>query len=117
MLFLLKVFFKDPWIVVPVILSATGQLFMWPYIIVNLSAAGEQAFLHYNNIFGIDLVGAWWKALFLPLGGLILILINYSLAFYCYNSDKIMARILSICAGLFQLFLVLAVYLMVEINL
>lgn len=90
---------------------------MWPYIIIKLSATGEQAFLHYNNIFGIDLVGAWWKALYLPLGGLAIILINYLLIFYSYNTDKIIARLLSFSVGLFQLFLVWAVYLMVEINL
>ncbi len=101
----------------PIIFSAAGQLFMWFYIVFKLSVTGEQAFLHYNNIFGIDLVGAWWKALFLPLGGLVLILVNFLLSFYSYNSDKIISRILSICAALFQIFLVLAVYLLVEINL
>ena len=101
----------------PLIVSAAGQLFMWPYIIVKLRFTGEQAFLHYNNIFGIDLVGSWWKALLLPIGGLLVLVINYLLGLYCYNTDKVISRLIVLSAGLFQIFLVWAVYLLVEINL
>jgi hypothetical protein len=117
MFYLLKIFFKDPWVLVPLVASALSQSFMWFYILRNLSSRSDNLFLHYNIIFGVDLVGSWWKILYLPLGGLAIIFANYLLSLWLYNTDKIIARMLTIFCGVFLLFLSLAVYLIVDINL
>lgn len=117
MFYLLKVFFKDPWVVLPLLVSAISQIYMWPYILMNLAQRKGTLFLHYNVVFGVDLVGAWWKIFFLPLAGLIIIVLNFGAALYSRNSDKVISRMFTVFAAVFQLFLVLAVYLTVQINL
>jgi hypothetical protein len=117
MFYLLKVFFRDLWVAVPLGVSVLVQGFMWTYIIWSIHPAGEQFFLHYNIIFGVDLVGEWWKIMYLPLGGLLILAVNYIFAVLVYNSDRIIARMLTSFAGVFGLFLAWAVYLIVNINL
>lgn len=117
MFYLLKIFFKDPWVLLPLIISALSEGYMWYYILSNLGGRNDNLFLHYNIIFGVDLVGSWWKILFLPLGGLAVIVVNYLLSLWLYNIDKIVARMLTMFCGVFLLFLSLAVYLIVDINL
>lgn len=117
MIYLLKVFFKDPWVIVPLVVSCATQLFMWPYFFYELGSVRDILFLHYNIIFGVDLVGEWWRMLFLPLGGLIILLINNILALTFYNTDKTTARMLAIFAAIFSLFVAWALYLVADINL
>ncbi|MDD2757774.1 MAG: hypothetical protein PHD72_00150 [Patescibacteria group bacterium] len=117
MFYLLKVFFKDLWMMVPLAVAALAEVFMWAYVFISIRPSGEQFFLHYNIIFGVDLVGEWWKILYLPLGGLLIILVNFTLAVLLYNTDRVLARLLAAFAGVFELFLVWAVYLIVNINL
>lgn len=116
MIYRLKVFLKDPWIIIPLAIAIAGQVFLWLYIFLRLGSASDQIFLHYNIIFGVDLVGEWWKILYLPVGGFMIILVNFFLSFFCYGNDKIISRLISFCAGIFELFIVWAAYLMVEIN-
>ena len=117
MIYLIKVFIKDPWIIIPLITGLTTQLFVWPYIFFQLGQRSDYLFLHYNIIFGVDLVGPWWKILYLPLGGLAIIILNFLLSLYIYNQDKLISRMLLFFAALFSLFLAWAVYLAVDVNL
>lgn len=99
------------------IIGLATQVFVWPYIFLQLGQRSDILFLHYNIIFGVDLVGPWWKILFLPIGGLAIILVNFLLSLYIYNHDKLISRLLIFFAALFSLFLSWAVYLAVDINL
>jgi len=117
MFYLLKVFFREPWVYIPLAISASAQVFMWPYIFLRLSVLGGSVFLHYNIIFGVDYVGEWWRILFLPIAGLAFVIINFIAAIYTFNADKLLSRILTVFTAVLELFLALAVYLIVDINL
>ncbi|PIT88284.1 MAG: hypothetical protein COU29_03390 [Candidatus Magasanikbacteria bacterium CG10_big_fil_rev_8_21_14_0_10_36_32] len=116
MWYLLKVFFRDPWVLFPLIISAAGQGFSWWYILFFTQSSQEQYFLHYNIIFGVDLVGDWWKLLFIPIGGLIILIVNFLLSISCYNKDKVLSRLFTVFTAIFQLCLVLTAYLAVGMN-
>lgn len=116
MFYLLKIFIKDLIILIPLIISFVVQCFVWIYIFLNIGSDRDQLFLHYNIIFGVDLVGSWWKILALPFGGLLIILINFTLSFFSYSNSKIIARMLTIFTAIFQIFLAWAVILVIYIN-
>lgn len=99
------------------VLSLVAELFMWLYIFIKLGGKSDILFLHYNIIFGVDLIGAWWRILFLPLAGLFILLANFLAAIFCYNKDKIVSRFLTTFACVFEIFLAIAVYFTVDINL
>lgn len=111
-----RLYLKDAWNSAPLGISVLSQAAAWWYVFEFIRPAGEQAFLHYNSVFGVDLVGAWWKIIYAPLFGLAVILVNHGLSWYFYSHDRFLARLLSLIAAVCQLGMVLAVYLLVVIN-
>lgn len=98
------------------LLALLGQIFMWWYLLVNIHPSNEPIFLHYNMVFGIDLVGSWRRIFYLPAGGLLIFFLNYFISWYFYSQDKFLARLLSFWSTLLQFFLALAVWLIVGLN-
>lgn len=116
MLFPPKLYLKDRWILLPLVVIAATQAFAWWYVISKIRPTGEQLFLHYNIIFGVDLVGEWWKLWLLPLGGLVLWLVNFLLSYFFYNHNRFLARFLAVTTALFEVLLVVAILLIVSLN-
>ena len=52
-------------------LSLFLNLATWTWLLWQISPTSGQIFLHYNILFGVDLVGPWWKILYLPITALI----------------------------------------------
>jgi|SRR3989344_8803564 len=111
-----KLFFKDPWIFGPLIGSVLSQLIVWWYILANIKPTVEQIFLHYNVVFGVDLIGDWWKIYYLPLVGIIVMLVNYISGLYFYGHDKLLSRVLTFFTVFFHVFLLIAIVLIVDKN-
>ena len=111
-----KVYWKDRWVWLPALFMLSFQLFMWVYAALYVRPTADQIFLHYNVVFGVDLIGAWWKILAVPFGGFVIFLLNFSLSWYCYSDDKILARFLAFVATLLNLFLAVAFFLVVGLN-
>lgn len=112
----LKLYWRDWWNNIPLFLLVGIQVFIWFYIIFNIKPAMELVFLHYNIIFGVDLVGSWWKVYYLPLAGLLVLLVNCTLSFIFYKTDKFLSRLLNFWSLLFHLFLLMVVILLVGLN-
>ncbi|OGH68621.1 MAG: hypothetical protein A2754_01885 [Candidatus Magasanikbacteria bacterium RIFCSPHIGHO2_01_FULL_47_8] len=111
-----KLYLRDWWVAVPLVVSAALQVVMWWYITSKISPTNEQIFLHYNIMFGIDLVGEWWKIFFAPIAGVAVLLINYFLSFSLYGSNKFLARLLSVFTICFQALLLVGVVIIVRLN-
>jgi hypothetical protein len=116
MIYLIKVFFRDKIVLVSLFVSLLFQILAWWYIFFYINLGEVSYFLHYNIIFGVDLVGLWWKILILPISGVVVLFLNFSGSFYFYNIDKVLSRLLAIFTPIFQLFLFIAVYLIVDMN-
>ena len=111
-----KLYFRDPWISSPLIGAVLVQLFLWWSLVANIRQDTGVIFLHYNIIFGVDLVGSWWQIYYLPLAGIIVILLNYLCSLAVYFADKFLARLLAFWVLFFHLFLAIGVGLLVKLN-
>lgn len=111
-----RLFFKDPLVAGPAIFCLGFQIVIWWFMSTALHPSGEQFFLHYNSVFGVDLVGAWWRLFFIPILGLLIFCVNYGLALLLFRHDRFLARTLSILAALCHAGLFIAAYLLVGIN-
>ena len=100
----------------PVGVCALAQAVILWYMFAFIRPAGEQAFLHYSAVLGVDLVGPWWRLIFLPLVGAGIIAINFIFSFWLYDKDRFLSRLLSIGAAACLLGLVFAMYLMTILN-
>lgn len=111
-----KLFFKDFWNLFPLIGAILAQIFIWVYVLANIHPSAGQLFLHYNVIFGVDLIGEWWQVYYLPAAGLLVLIVNYGLSLFFYRNDKVLARLLSFFTVFFHTFLLIAVILIVNKN-
>ncbi len=111
-----KLYLRDPWVSLPLLASLALQAAMWWYIVSKIPRTGEQIFLHYNIMFGIDLVGEWWKILFAPISGAAVLIINYLLSFTLYSANRFLARLLAVFTTCFETLLLIGAVLIVRLN-
>jgi hypothetical protein len=111
-----KLYFRDLWISSPLIGAILIQLFLWWNLAANIRPDAGQVFLHYNIIFGVDLVGDWWQIFYLPVVGIIVILSNYLFSAVFYSFDKFLARLLSFWVLFFHVFLLASIVFLVKLN-
>jgi len=86
-------------------------------ILIIRFLGNEQAVLHYNIVFGIDLIGDPKGVLLIPVAGLLIILSNLLLAASLSDArDKILSIMFLSVSLVSNFFVVLAIYLIYLIN-
>lgn len=105
----------------PSVAIATGialvvNLIIWLWLLINFPPTGDTVFLHYNMLFGVDLIGTWWKLLFMPLSGLGIILVNTLIGWGMAREDSFAGDMLMVIAAVSQVFLFAAMYILVLLN-
>lgn len=78
------------------------NLCLWVFLLWNLEPTNELVPFHYNIYLGIDLIKPWWHLYQLPLIGLIIFLINFSLAFITYKDNKLLSYFLIFASLIIQ---------------
>lgn len=116
MWFSLKLYLRDRWLLVSGLGTLFVQLFSWGYLLRLLPPSSEPVFLHYTILVGVDFIGPAWQAYLLPLGGLIIVLVNYAVGFITFNQGRFLARLLSVSTFFLQLLLAGAVVFLVGLN-
>jgi hypothetical protein len=110
-------FFKNRMNRLAMLLIFLSNLTAWAYIGLKIKPQANPIYLHYNIYFGVDLIGPWHRAFLMPAVGLLLILINPTIAFFLYKKNSMMAQVLLWLTFIFQLVILLASYLIVQQNL
>lgn len=73
--------------------------------------------LHYNVHFGVDVIGIWWQAYFLPCIGLFINLTNIFLARFFYKyKERIISYMLLLAMLMVQIGIIIAVASLARIN-
>lgn len=73
--------------------------------------------LHYNVYFGVDLIGDWWQAYFLPLIGLVVLATNVVLGFLFYcQKERIISHVLLLAAAVVQVVIAIGMAGLIRIN-
>jgi hypothetical protein len=111
-----RLYFRDLWISLPLVGVFFIQIYIWYDLIANIHPDMGQIFLHYNIVFGVDLVGDWWRIFLLPGAGLLVLAVNYILSYSFYGSDKFMARLLGLWVLLFHALLLAGTIFLVSMN-
>lgn len=92
-------------------LAWAGTIFLLRFI------GSEQAVLHYNVVFGIDLIGSALRLLIMPATGIAILVANLLLAASLSEPrDRLFSTIFTSVALLANLFIVIAVYFIYLIN-
>jgi hypothetical protein len=82
-----------------IILALLFNLAAWLLLIAKfnqiLTPGTKTVPLHYNIHLGIDLQGAWWHSLYMPMAGLIFLTINHLLTLSLFHKKNILGYFLS----------------------
>ncbi|MBI5221361.1 MAG: hypothetical protein HY979_00965 [Candidatus Magasanikbacteria bacterium] len=111
-----KVYWQDKWVWIPATVTLFFEVLMLVYGAIYVRATTDSVFLHYNVVFGVDLIGEWWKVFYIPLSALGIFLLNFGLSWWLYGQDKILGRFLTFGAAFLSVCLSLAFYLVVGLN-
>ena len=84
--------------------------------LLTVNITQKLIFLHYNIIFGRDLVGPVAEVYFWPLMGLAIIILNIIIVLTIYRTHKMLTQILLIGAGVANIILILALYSLYLVN-
>lgn len=107
---------RDKIITINLGLSLFINVILWIALILNFWHVNEFVVLRYNIYFGISAFGFWYNLLWLPLSGLIILLINFLLSFYFYKNQKFLSYLLVFTALCSQVIITTAVSLLIYIN-
>ena len=89
----------------------------WIVLWFFLRDSNQAIILHYNVYFGVDWTGDFQKTYLFPLSGLVLLLVNFFLALFCYLSkERIATHVLLMAGVILQLCLLVAVIGVIVIN-
>lgn len=116
MFYSLKLYLTDKWIAAPLLISATLTVLCFLWETRAITQAGDQVFLHYNIIFGIDLFGAGWKMIVMPISALFIFLVNAAFAYRLHGSEKPLSRLLVWFSAALILLLAYALTLIIGLN-
>lgn len=115
-LYPIKLYFKHLPNFIILLISLVLNLANWFWLLWRIRPQTEQIFLHYNILFGVDYIGEWWRVLFLPISGLIILLINAVIGWYYFNQNKFVAYLLNFTGLLCQIFLLIASAILIFLN-
>src|SRR3989338_10640847 len=91
----IKLYFKYRLNLVMFILSFLINLSNWIWVVLKIRPQKDLIFLHYNILFGVDYIGPWWQIIFLPLTGLLILLLNALIGWLLYHKYPFISQILN----------------------
>ncbi|HYE59996.1 MAG TPA: hypothetical protein VEA18_02320 [Candidatus Kapabacteria bacterium] len=97
-------------------IAALFHLSIWVVILGYVRPQDDPIFLHYNILFGVDLLGVWWKVYYVPLGGLAILLTNALIGWLLFQKDKFISYLLLGGAMVCQVFILIAAILLILLN-
>lgn len=109
-------YFKDKIIKQNLIIGLILNLLLWLLVYFRLPIQVEPIILRYNIYVGINLIGPWYQAYFLPLAGLVVFLLNFFIGRSVFKKDFLLARILSLVATICQIILLFTAVLLAIVN-
>ncbi len=97
-------------------ISLLINLVSWSILYFKVKPGLSNILLHYNAIYGSDLIGPGVYAYAIPAGALIILIINLSIASSFYQKEKLSAYFLSYASVVVQLIFLAAAMVISFIN-
>jgi len=111
-----NLFFKDKNILYNLILSSALFLFNLIYTYYYAQVQVEPIALRYSIYLGVDLIAPWYYVFLIPLMGIIIIWLNFIIAYFIFLKIKIIAYFLVISSTVLQILLLMAAILIKLLN-
>lgn len=107
---------RDRLILISVVSGFAVNIILWVLLLIKFGVGNERVPLHFNIIYGIDLLGGSNQLYQLPLVGLVSLILNSFLAKIFYPLEKVFSYFLTFAAAAIQLILLVAAISIVILN-
>jgi hypothetical protein len=97
-------------------ISLLINIIQWALIFIKIRPSGQNILLHYNIIYGTDLVDKDIYAYFIPGIALIFLLVNLLAAYYIYNREKLASYFLNMANLPVQVIFLVATFVLIFAN-
>lgn len=114
--FPLKLFFKKKPIAISFVAGILANAVGWIWTFLGVTKRSEQAVLHYTTLFQVDQLGTFSDLYLVPTTGLIILLLNFFLAWFLYNYDVFISELVLFVGAWLQLGILAAVRILVFLN-
>ncbi len=115
-IFPLSLYLKHKPNFVLVISSFVINIITWILLMINIKPQEDQIFLHYNALFGVDLIGPWYKVFYLPLSGILILLVNVIIGLMLFRKAKAIGYISGAVSLILQVVILIAAHLLILLN-
>lgn len=88
----------------------------WIWLSWNIGFKGEQIFLHYNVLFGVDLIGPRSHMFFVPGMGLMILIVNALIGWVFFRNDRFVSLMFNTIGSVAQIVILTAVQLIILLN-
>jgi hypothetical protein len=100
-------------LIASIILNVTN----WGFLFYFIRPVDFPIILHYNVYFGVDIIGKWLEAYYLPLIGDIMLIVNAILGYMFYlQKERVVAHLLLLATFFVQISISIAVASIILIN-
>jgi len=89
----------------------------WGILLMHIHPRSQYIVLHYTLSFGVDRLGPWYEAFYIPILGLLLILIHVTLAEFLSRRSSLLTSFFLVLMPFFQFFLFFASLFLIIVNL
>ena len=112
----IKLYIKDRIIAIAGVSAGLFFLAGIVYTLIYFHPGGEPVFLHYNSIFGVDLVGAWWQIAYLPALAFIIGIVNGIISLNLFPRERLAARFAAVFTAFVELAFLFETIFIVNLN-
>lgn len=90
--------FRDDIFQLGTIINIMMNIGIWIFLWRRVRPTHDPITLQYNIYFGISYIGEWYKIYAIPIIGLFIFILNYTISYYIYRKDKMAAYFLLVSA-------------------
>ncbi|MBI2355680.1 MAG: hypothetical protein HYV13_00555 [Candidatus Doudnabacteria bacterium] len=109
-------FISEPFNLVPIALALLFNIIHWVILASKVKISSSSIVLHYNVIYGADLIDKAYAIYIIPAAALLILIINFLLANYFFKREKLAAFFINFSTVIVQLIFLIASINLIRIN-
>ena len=111
-----KSFISDKFNLLPLSLSLLINIIHWVMLLIKIKPSASSIVLHYNVVYGVDLVDKASFIYTIPATALAIFLLNLAVSNYLYRREKLAAYFLNLSGIMVQIIFLVATLSLIVIN-
>lgn len=116
MFYSFKLYLVDRWILATTLASLLLLAALGWYTISNVRPTPDNVFLHYNIVFGTDLVGEWQAQLIPFIVGCVVFIVNNLFSWMIFGSNRLLGRLVVFFTMAVEISLLVGQIFMLNLN-